>query len=98
MAAEPGRMAQPPDRREATRESTREAFGAGPCSWLPLMIPGRVSHRAWRDAFLTALVGWLPLALLAAAEGHFNAGRSRESLLFDAGAYARYVVAAPLFV
>ena len=99
MQADSGRARRASDHIEAVDESTLDVFGVGPCCWLSPLIPGNAArHRAWRDALLTAGVAWLPLAILAAVEGHAVVGKSRKSFLLDAGAYARYLVAAPLFV
>jgi len=46
---------------------------------------------------LVIVIGWIPLALLAAVQGLMYGDNSLRSLLLDFGGYARYVVAAPLF-
>lgn len=82
------------------QEAVADAFDAGPYRWLPTaLVPRcRASRRVWRDALLTAVVSWVPLAILAAIQGHAVSGDAHESLLLDAGAYGRYLVASPLFV
>jgi hypothetical protein len=47
---------------------------------------------------LTALVSWAPLAVFAAAQGLGVSARPRESFLLDVSAYARYLIASPVFV
>jgi hypothetical protein len=47
---------------------------------------------------LAALIAWVPLALLAAAEGHAIGPTPQESMLLDVAAHARYLVALPLLV
>lgn len=74
-------------------------FGAGPYPWLVKSPPFRfVGRSTWRCVLATAAITWLPLALLAAVEGHALAATPHQSLLLDLEAYVRYLVAAPLFV
>ena len=74
-------------------------FGAGPCPWLLKSAPFRfVGRSTWHYVFITAAVTWLPLAVLAALEGHALSATPHHSLLLDLQAYVRYLVAAPLFV
>lgn len=71
-----------------------DPFDAGPFArWLR---PG-MGHTV-RRAVLAAAVAWLPLVLLAAAQGHLTHPSPRESLLHDLTAYARYLVAVPAFI
>jgi hypothetical protein len=49
-------------------------------------------------AMLAILVGWVPLVLLAVLQDQLYGGHSLRDLLLDIGLFARYVIAAPLFV
>jgi hypothetical protein len=51
-----------------------------------------------RRAILLALVGWMPLAMLAAADGFLLGGDHWKSLFTDFAAYARSLIGAPLLV
>ena len=83
-----------------TDASIAEPFDAGPYTRvqqrLRLMRPGVLA--LGRRAALLAAIAWLPLLLLAAAQGLAIGPTPRESLLLDIGAYARYLIALPLFV
>jgi hypothetical protein len=47
---------------------------------------------------LIVLIGWFPLILLAGLQDLTYGGDSLRKLIFDFGSFARYVVAAPLFI
>jgi hypothetical protein len=55
------------------------------------------SNAIWRGLAVAA-VSWLPLALLAAVQGHLLGGKTRESFLLDVSAHARYLIALPLLI
>jgi hypothetical protein len=75
-------------------------FDAGPIRRLqPIMnrdAAGMV--RAGRRAALIVAVSWLPLVMLAAAQGVLIGPTLRESLLFDPVVYGRYVLAISIFI
>lgn len=81
--------------------STPSLFFGGPPEWVERwlgLIKPDARHTAWR-AFLTMVVGWAPLAVLAFADGHLlREGDPRGSFLLDLAAYARFLIAAPLFI
>jgi len=64
--------------------------------WIRLIRPDDRKVRV--RAVLVVVVGYLPLALFAGFQDLIYGGRSLHSLLFDFGSFARYVVAAPLFI
>ncbi|HEX5830482.1 MAG TPA: hypothetical protein VFY16_05835 [Gemmatimonadaceae bacterium] len=68
--------------------SAADPFDAGPFARL----------RAGRRALLAATVAWVPLIVLAAAQGYALRDDPRESLLLDVSAHGRYLVALPLLV
>lgn len=63
---------------------------------LGLIRPGE--RRVRRRALLAALIGWVPLAVLAAVEGHALGDTPLESFLLDFATYARFLIAVPVFV
>src|SRR5262245_59313759 len=75
-------------------------FEAGPYAWLPAVLPiGKgIHHRTWWLALLAAVVGWVPLLVLASVQGLATSANPRESLLLDLSSYGRYVIASPAFV
>lgn len=74
-------------------------FDAGPYGWLRQARPFRgVRITIGQRLLIVALVAWAPLALLAALQGHAFSLNPHESLLQDLEVFARYLVAAPLFV
>jgi hypothetical protein len=85
---------------DADPSLSTDPFGAGPCPRLRAVLrlaPSRDGH-AWRRAGAVAAVAWLPLLLLAAAQGADLGPSSRGSFLLDIPAHARYLVALPLLV
>lgn len=73
-------------------------FDAGPYAWT--RREPREPRRGWdvRRPLAAAAVSWLPLAVLAAADGMLWRADARESLLLDLTVYARYLVAVPLLL
>jgi hypothetical protein len=51
-----------------------------------------------RRAVLVALIGWIPLVLLALAAGIWSGGGDVGSFFRETGVHARYLVAAPILV
>lgn len=93
-----------PDHEAATRDRATppraDPFDvgpyAGPLGALHLGPPCRPSVA--RRALITGLVAWVPLAALAAIGGLALGADPHASLLLDFSAYARYLVAIPLFI
>src|SRR3954463_13287407 len=54
--------------------------------------------RTVRRAWIVALIGWVPLAALAIAHDLVAHDGAAKSFLFDYGAFARFLVAAPMFI
>src|SRR5215470_139704 len=83
-----------------TVRTERELFDGGPPHRpqrsLGLIKPNE-PRMAWR-AVLAVLVGWGPLAVLAAAQDLALGGDRTRSLLLDFAVYARFLLAAPLFI
>lgn len=77
-----------------------ELFDGGPpLRWqksLGLVRPD--DSRSLRRAQLVMLVGWVPPALLAAAQWFFMRDEAAKSFFYDFAVYARLLVAAPLFI
>jgi hypothetical protein len=73
-------------------------FLAGPPNrlerWLGLIKPN--DTRTGLRVFLAIMIGWVPLAVLAALRDLTHGEHSLHSLLLDFGSYARYVVVVPL--
>src|SRR5262249_36964723 len=63
---------------------------------LGLIKPGalNITHRAW----LVVLVGWLPLVLLTISQSLFLRTDETTSFIWEVGAHARYLIAAPLLI
>jgi hypothetical protein len=80
--------------------SVADPFDAGPYARLQAALqltrPG--APRVVRRALVVAAVAWLPLLVLAAAQGLLLRANPRESLLLDIAAYSRFLVALPLLV
>jgi hypothetical protein len=75
--------------------------GGPPFGWLqrrfglwPLSQPPRNGRRI----ACVVLAAWVPLLILAAAQGHAFGPRRSEAFLFDIAAYARYLISAPLLL
>jgi len=84
----------------ASQLSSADPFDAGPYARLQAALNRRRlwSTRApFRAAALTA-VAWVPLVVLAAAQGLAWNGRPQESLLLDPSVYARYLVTLPVLI
>jgi hypothetical protein len=80
--------------------SSDDPFDAGPCRRLRTalhLVPARAGH-GWRRAGAVAAVAWLPLLLLAAAQGAEPGSTTPGSFLPDLPVHARYLVALPLLV
>jgi hypothetical protein len=80
--------------------SGADPFDAGPYARLQAALTrGRpwIEHAGTR-AVVLALVAWLPLLPLAAAQGLAVGDDPRTALLLDPSAYARYLVALPVLV
>lgn len=75
-------------------------FDVGPASRLSGWWQLRHSANSWLPSapIAAALLGWLPLALLAAARGDFINSGGPGPFLRDIAAHARYLVAVPLLV
>jgi hypothetical protein len=83
-----------------TGRMDRELFDGGPPLRLQRslgLITPDAPRRAWR-AVLTVLVGWVPLAVLAAAQGRALSADRAGAWLLDFGVHARLLIAAPLFI
>jgi hypothetical protein len=83
----------------AALPSGGDPFDAGPFAWAshPSPLAPAWTDTFWHRGLATALVAWVPLALLSASEGLAIGPSPHESLLLDLAAYGRYVVAAPAF-
>jgi hypothetical protein len=84
-----------------TPRSPADPFDAGPYARLPFvprLWPSSTGPGARRRALLASAVAWVPLLLLAAAEGLVFSGEPRESFLLDVSAHARYLVGLPILV
>lgn len=64
--------------------------------WLGLVKPGNLNIR--QRALLVVLAGWLPLILLAIVQSASARTNVVTPLLWEVGAHARYLIAAPLLV
>jgi hypothetical protein len=76
-------------------------FDGGPYEWvLPaLRLPPPYAWPAVRRRVVAAiLIGWVPLVLLAAVQGHALGPIPREAVLFDVAAFTRYVITVPLLL
>jgi hypothetical protein len=74
-------------------------YGGAPIrleSWVGLIKPNDQKIRV--RAVLIVLIGWFPLVLLAGLQDLIYGGNSLHRCLADFGSFARYVVAAPLFI
>jgi hypothetical protein len=78
--------------------SSSDPFDAGPFARLraPLNVLHPGTSSVVRRAITAAAVAWVPLLVLAAAQGYALRADPHESLLLDFSAYARYLVALPL--
>jgi hypothetical protein len=83
-----------------TVRTERELFDGGP----PHRLQGSLGlvkpnepRIVWR-VVLAVLVGWVPLAVLAAAQDLALGADRTRALLLDFAVYARFLIAAPLFI
>lgn len=85
------------DRRRIVKEGP---FDGGPPTRLYgwLRLRPHAEKRAMRLALGAALVCWLPLALLAAAQGDLIGPATAGPFLRDIAAHARYLIAVPLLI
>jgi hypothetical protein len=77
-----------------------ELFDGGPPRRLQRslgLLKPNAPRIVWRAVF-TVLVGWVPLAVLAAAQDLALGGDRTRALLLDFGVYARFLIAAPLLI
>jgi hypothetical protein len=83
-----------------TEASATTLFDGGPPTRLQTALrlekPGQ--PRLAQRATLVALIGWLPLAVLAVAHGQGDGGFAMGSFFSDFATYARSLVAAPLLI
>jgi hypothetical protein len=77
-----------------------DPFDAGPYTRVQRSIGliGAEAPHAGRRAALVALIAWLPLIVLSAAQGLGVGPTPQESMWLDIAAHARYLVALPLLV
>ena len=83
-----------------TVRTERELFDGGPPSRLQRslgLVKPNEPRMVWR-AVLAVLVGWVPLVVLAAAQDLTLGADRTRSLLLDFAVYARFLIAAPLFI
>jgi hypothetical protein len=78
----------------------KDLFHGGPPRWLEqrLGLDASAAGGIGRSVALAVLVGWVPLALLAAAQGLAIGNEPRASFLLDPAAHARWLVAVPLLL
>jgi hypothetical protein len=86
--------------RSDTAPDTSALFSGGPPegleSWLGLRRRGE--PRFARRALIAVAIGWVPLALLAAARGDLLRSNTADSFLLDLGVHTRFLVATPLLI
>lgn len=77
-----------------------DPFDAGPYTRVQRSIGvwGVTGPRAGKRAALAALIAWVPLIVLSAAQGVGMGPTPRESMWLDISSHARYLVAVPLLV
>src|SRR5262245_9566132 len=83
-----------------TVRTERELFDGGPPSRLQRslgLVKPNEPRIVWR-VVLAVLVGWVPLVVLAAAQDLTLGGGRTRSLLLAFPVYARFLIAAPLFI
>jgi hypothetical protein len=74
-------------------------YGGAPAGlerWVGLIKPHDLKIRT--RAVLSILIGWVPLVLLAGLQDLIYGGNSLRSFFLDFASFARYLVAAPLFI
>jgi hypothetical protein len=83
-----------------TVRTERELFDGGPPSRLQRslgLVKPNEPRTVWR-VILAVLVGWVPLVVLAAAQDLTLGADRARALLLDFAVYARFLIAAPLFI
>jgi hypothetical protein len=81
--------------------SAGDPFDAGPYARLPggrRLQPTTSPRSRGRRALAATAIAWVPLLILAAAEGLVLGAVPRESFLLDISAHARYLLALPLLI
>ena len=81
--------------------SPDDPFDAGPYARLPFapgLWPSSTGPGARRRALFATALAWVPLLVLATAEGLALGGEPRESFLLDVSAHARYLLGLPLLI
>lgn len=73
-------------------------FQGDPLSPPRRMLGSRSASRPWREAFVTIVIAWVPLALLATVEGLYAPSGSLKAFWSDFAVHARFLVAAPMLV
>lgn len=74
-------------------------FDGGPLlRWEPSLFRGKPGRRLARRTLLAVLIGWLPMAVLAAAQQVLSADESAKSFFFDFAVHARFLVALPALI
>jgi hypothetical protein len=75
-------------------------FEDGPFAKLQaaVRLAGTEQRHVRRRLIFAVLATWVPLAVLAAVQGHAIGPNWRESMLLDVAMYARYLVALPLLI
>ena len=75
-------------------------FEEGPFARLQaaVRLAGTEQRYVRRRLLFAVLVTWVPLAVLAAVQGHAIGPNWRESMLLDVAMHARYLVALPLLI
>lgn len=77
-----------------------DPFDAGPYARIQaaLGLTGPSAKRVGQRAVIAAAIAWLPLVVLAAAEGLMIRADPRESMLLDVATHVRYLISIPLFL
>jgi len=80
--------------------SPADPFDAGPYPWIEgaLHRLRADAPRITRRAFITAMIAWLPLVVLAGVQGLARRPNAREAFLLDLSAHARYLLALPILI
>lgn len=76
-----------------------DLFERAPPRWVGQLLGLVAPHRSvWFRALLAALVAWSPLVLLTVAYGLLFNAAAIQSLTWEIGVHARYLIAVPLLV